>query len=102
MVKLVVAYRQPTDVDEFERRYHDEHVAMAKRIPHLSRIEFGKVAGMLDGSAAPYHRIAELYFKDQGALGAAGSSPEGQAAIGHAGEIASGGLDVMVVVVEGD
>ena len=100
MVKLVVAYRQPKDVKEFERRYHDEHVAMARRIPHLARIEFGKVAGMMDGSAAPYHRIAELYFNDQAALGAAGGSDEGKAAFGHAGEIASGGLDAMVVVVE--
>ena len=53
MVKLVVAYRHPTDVDEFERRYKDEHEAMARRIPHMSRIEFGKVAGMMDGSKAP-------------------------------------------------
>ena len=100
MVKLVVAYRKPTDVEEFERRYKDEHVEMAKRIPHMARIEFGKVVGMMDGSPAPYHRIAELYFKDQAALGAGGGSSEGQAAIGHAAEIASGGLDAMVVIVE--
>jgi uncharacterized protein (TIGR02118 family) len=100
MVKLVVAYRPPTDVQEFERRYQGEHVAMAKRIPHLSRIEFGKVAGTMDGSPARYHRIAELYFKDQATLGQAGGSDEGKAAFAHAGEIATGGMDVMVVAVE--
>ena len=102
MVKLIVAYRHPTDVKEFERRYAGEHVAMAKRIPHMERIEFGKVAGMMDGSPAPYHRIAELYFKDQAALGEAGASNEGKAAFAHAGEIGTGGLDAMVVQVEGD
>ena len=45
MVKLVVAYRHPKDIEEFERRYQGEHVEMARRIPHPSRIEFGKVAG---------------------------------------------------------
>lgn len=100
MVKLIVAYRKPTDVNEFERRYKAEHVAMAKRIPHMSRIEFGKVAGMMDGSPAPYHRIAELYFDDQSALGKAGASEQGKAAFAHAGEIASGGMDAMVVQVE--
>ena len=55
---------------------------------------------MMDGSPAPYHRIAELYFEDQDALGRAGSSDEGKAAFAHAGEIASGGLDAMVLQVE--
>ena len=100
MVKLVVAYRHPTDVEEFERRYKDEHIAMARRIPHMSRIEFGKVAGMMDGSKAPYHRIAELYFADEAAMGQGASSDEGKAAVGHAAEIASGGLEAMVVQVE--
>ena len=100
MVKLVVAYRHPTDVEEFERRYKDEHVAKARHIPHMARIEFGKVAGMMDGSKAPYHRIAELYFENPAAMGQGASSTDGQAAIKHAGDIASGGFDAMVVEVE--
>ena len=100
MVKLVVAYKHPSDVEEFERRYKDEHVDLARRIPHMSRIEFGKVAGMMDGSKAPYHRIAELYFPSQAAMGQGAATPDGQAAIGHAAAIASGGFDAMVVEVE--
>jgi uncharacterized protein (TIGR02118 family) len=96
----VVAYRHPTDVEEFERRYQGEHVAMARAIPHMSRIEFVKVVGMMDGSKAPYHRIAELYFESQEAMGQGAASAEGQAAVKHAAEIASGGLDAMVVQVE--
>ena len=101
MLKLIVAYRHPTDAAEFERRYQGEHVAMAKAIPHASRFELGKVTGGMDGSKAPYHRIAEFYFDNQEALGRAGSSTEGQAAFKHAGEIGTGGLDVMVVEIEG-
>ncbi|OLC14754.1 MAG: hypothetical protein AUH32_04840 [Actinobacteria bacterium 13_1_40CM_66_12] len=100
MLKLVVAYRHPTDIEEFERRYKQEHIDMARRIPHMSKIEFGKVVGLMDGSKAPYHRIAELYFPNQAELGKAASSAEAQAAIGHAADIASGGLDAMVVETE--
>ncbi len=100
MVKLVVAYKHPTDVQEFERRYLGEHVAMARRIPHMARVEFGKVVGMMDGSKAPYQRIAELYFESQAAIGQAGASADGQAAFKHAGEIGTGGLDAMVVEVD--
>ena len=76
MVKLVVANRHPTDIEEFERRYKQEHIDMARRIPHMSKIEFGKVVGLMDGSKAPYHRIAELYFPNQAELGKAASSAE--------------------------
>ena len=54
----------------------------------------------MDGSPAPDHRIAELYFADEAALGQAGGSEEGKAAFAHAGQIATGGLDAMVVQVE--
>ena len=101
MVKLVVAYKHPTDVKEFERRYESEHVAMARSIPHVAKIEFGKVAGTMDGSKAPYHRVVGLYFDNQEALGQAGASAEGQAAFKHAAEIGTGGFDTMVVQVEG-
>jgi uncharacterized protein (TIGR02118 family) len=100
MVKLVVAYRQPRDVEEFERRYRDEHVEMARRIPHKSRLELSRVTGTLDGSPAAYCRIAEFYFEDESALGKAGASAEGQAAFRHAAEIGTGGLDAMVLQVE--
>jgi uncharacterized protein (TIGR02118 family) len=100
MVKLVVAYRHPSDSEEFERRYKDEHIEMARRVPNLARIEFGKVVGLMDGSPAPYHRIAELYFADEAAMGQAAGTELGKAAIGHAAEIATGGLDAMVVVVD--
>jgi uncharacterized protein (TIGR02118 family) len=102
MVKLVVAYRPPTDPEEFERRYRDEHVALAEGVPHLTRLALGKVAGTAGGGDAPYVRIAELFFEDEAALGQAFGSEEGQAASKHAVEIATGGLDLMIVQVERD
>ena len=101
MVKLIVAYKKPADADEFERRYKDEHVALARGIPHMAKIEFSKVAGTPDGSPAPYHRIAELYFDDMAPFGKALATDDGKKAAGHAMEIATGGLDMMIVEVDG-
>jgi uncharacterized protein (TIGR02118 family) len=102
MVKLVVAYKKPKDPNEFERLYQEEHLPLAARIPYVSKIGLGKVAGTPDGSPAPYHRIAELYFEDAATLNKALGSDEGQKAARHAVEIATGGVDMIVVQVERD
>jgi uncharacterized protein (TIGR02118 family) len=102
MVKLVVAYKKPKDVAEFERLYQHEHLPLAARIPHVSKIGLGKVAGTPDGSPAPYHRIAELYFEDAATLQKALGTEEGQKAAHHAVAIATGGVDMIVVDVERD
>ena len=102
MLKLVVAYKKPKDSVEFERLYQEEHLPLAAKIPHVSKIGLGKVAGMADGSPAPYHRIAELYFQDEATLNKALASDDGQKAARHAVEIATGGVDMIVVEVERD
>ena len=100
MVKLVVMYRPPQDADEFERRYRNEHIALAERIPGLTSLTLSRVIGTMGGSPAPYHRVAELTFPDADALAKGGASPEGQAAVQHAAEIGTGGLDTLIVEVE--
>ena len=102
MVKLVVAYKKPKDANEFERLYQEEHLPLAARIPHVAKIGLGKVTGTPDGSPAPYHRIAELYFEDAATLSKALGSDDGQKAARHAVEIGTGGVDMMVVQVERD
>lgn len=102
MLKLIVAYKKPKDVQEFERAYQAEHLPLAARIPHVSKIGLGKVAGTPDGSPAPYHRLAELYFEDEATLNKALGSDDGQRAARHAMEIGTGGVDMIVVQVERD
>lgn len=60
------------------------------------------MAGTSDGSAAPYHRIAELCVEDAATLNNALGSDEGQKAARHAVEIATGDVDMMVVEVGRD
>jgi uncharacterized protein (TIGR02118 family) len=80
MPKLIVLYPPPADVATFERRYLTEHVPMVAKIPGLRKFVAAQVIGAPAG-AAPYQRVAELYFDSSDALQSAVSSPSGQAAV---------------------
>ena len=77
MPKLIVLYPPPADVATFERRYEVEHAPMVtEKVPGMTRFVAARVLGTPSG-AAPYHRVAELYFESIGSLQAAMASPGG-------------------------
>jgi uncharacterized protein (TIGR02118 family) len=96
MVKLIVAYGPPRDTEAFDSHYESNHRPLAEKIPDLRRFEAGRVLGTPDGSPAPYHLIAELYFDDLETLQAAMGSPEGQAAAADVETFATGGATMMI------
>jgi uncharacterized protein (TIGR02118 family) len=97
MPKLIVIYPVARDPATFERRYRDEHVPMVQgKIPGLRRFVSARVLGTPTGDA-PYQRVAELYFDTMRSLQGAIESAEGQAAIGHAIEISTGGPPVVLI-----
>jgi uncharacterized protein (TIGR02118 family) len=101
MPKLMVLYPPPKDVEVFERRYREEHIPMAqKSLAGVTKFVATRVLGSPAG-AAPYQRVAELYFDSIEALQAAMSSPGGQATVAHALEISTGG-PMVVLIAEDD
>jgi uncharacterized protein (TIGR02118 family) len=96
MVKLVVCYGAPEDPAAFDRHYADTHIPLVEKIPNLRRFEAGKVLGTPDGSAAPFHFLAELWFDSPQELEAAMGSAEGQAAGADVPNFASGGATLMI------
>jgi len=97
MPKLVVLYPPPADVATFESRYHAEHAPMVvQEVPGLTKFLAARVLGTPAG-AAPYQRVAELYFDSIESLQAAVASPGGQAAVAHAMEISTGGPPVILI-----
>jgi uncharacterized protein (TIGR02118 family) len=97
MPKLIVLYPPPTDVATFERRYHLEHAPMVlEKIPGLKKFVAARVIGSPAG-AAPYQRVAELYFDSTESLQTALASAGGQAAVAHAMEISTGGAPVVLI-----
>ncbi len=77
MIKATAYYTPPTDPSAFDEHYAAVHVPLARRLPGLVRFESGKVLATADGSPAPYHRTADLYFEDMDAAGAAFTSDIG-------------------------
>ena len=99
-VKLVALYGVPTDAAAFERHYVATHVPLARRLPGLERVETARLLGTAEGGAAPYYRIAELWFADMAQFQAAASSPEGQALAADVPNFATGGVTLLVAQVD--
>lgn len=102
MPKLIVLYPPPKDLTAFERRYYSEHAPMVvQKVPGLKKFLAAKVLGTPAG-AAPYQRIAELYFDSMESLQAAMASAGGQATVAHAMEISTGGAPVVLIAEDDD
>lgn len=77
--KLIILFNQPPDPPEFERRWSEEFVPLAERLPGLQRVVVSHTHG---GPAGPVeiYLLHELHFANRAALTAAMASPEGVAA----------------------
>ncbi|HJU90982.1 MAG TPA: EthD family reductase [Gemmatimonadaceae bacterium] len=101
MTRLLVLYPQPTDANEFERRYKKEHAPMVRdKMPGLRKFSAGRVVGA-PGGPAPFARVAELQFDSRKALDSALASSDGQSVVSHALEISTGG-PMTVLIIEDD
>ena len=77
--KLVILFSQPEDPDELRRRWSEEFVPLAERLPGLRRITVSHVHGGPAG-ATPFTFIHELHFDSLMALTTAMASAEGVSA----------------------
>lgn len=96
MARLFAIYQQPKDPAAFDSYYFEKHVPLAKKIPGLKGYEVtrGDVMGMSDKHGV--NLIAILEFASMEAVGAAMSSPEGQATAADLANFAGAGVDVMM------
>ncbi len=100
-VKLVVLYPNPTDAEEFDRAYAEEHAPMVnENVPNVTRWTAAKVLGTPSGEQPPFHLVAELYFPSVEALQEAFGTEGGQKTAQHAFSISTGGEPVLLVVEE--
>jgi uncharacterized protein (TIGR02118 family) len=79
MVKLLAFYKKPQDPAEFDRKYHEEHMPLALKMPGLRKCEVAKVKESPMGEPN-FYMVAELTFDNMDSLKAAMASPEGKAA----------------------
>ncbi|HEX3157911.1 MAG TPA: EthD family reductase [Gemmatimonadaceae bacterium] len=100
MTSLLVLYPPPRDADAFELRYRDEHAPMVRaKMAGLRRFSAGRVVGSPGGEPS-FARVAQLDFDSRDALEAALNSADGQAVVGHALEISTGGPMTVLIMEE--
>jgi uncharacterized protein (TIGR02118 family) len=75
MVKLVVLYRKPVDVEAFDRAYFETHIPLVRKIPGLQRVEINRTTGAPRGEP-DFYLIAELCFQNKATMDRALASPE--------------------------
>jgi len=76
MARFVVLYDTPSDVDAFERHYHDVHVPLAKQFPGLRRYTCSHEPTAVIGESC--YMVVMLDWDDMAALEAALGSEIGQ------------------------
>lgn len=79
MVKLIAYYKEPLNKEEFEQKYFNEHMPLARKMPGLIKAEVSRLKGIA-GAAPAFYMQADMYFNDEASLNAAMMSDEGKAA----------------------
>lgn len=96
MAKLVVLYKNPTDVSAFDEHYFSTHVPLAKKIPGLRRYEISVGAVTTPQGEAPYRLVAMLSFDSLAAIQQALGSVEGQATAEDLSNFAQAGVELLM------
>ena len=94
MHKVVVLYGPPADPDHFRSYYTATHLPLAARLPGLTGMRHSfAVEGV--GAPSPYFCVWEGEFADAAAMGAAMSSPAGEAVAADVANYATGGATIL-------
>lgn len=99
-MKATVLYGHPTDPESFEKYYAETHLPLVAKATGIAKLEYTKFLPNADGSAPAYYRMAELYFTGPNEMLQTMSSPEGQAMAADLSNFATGGVTILVGVVE--
>ncbi len=105
IVKVVMLYPTPTDVDAFEDAYLHEHIPhVLATIPGLSGYTLSKVLWTYDAPCVegdpPYFLMAELYFPSLEALQRNFTPAVAETIRSHAAAISTGGVPLVFVCME--
>ena len=99
-VKFVVVFPNPKDVNDFEKRYQNEHVPLAvAKFDGKTKIVATRILGSPEG-APPFHRVVEIHFPSMKELEACAASEGGKETLAHALRISTGGPPVIFVAEE--
>jgi len=99
--KISFVYSNPTDPAAFEAAY-PEQLALARKLPGVTRLQTSKVWPKEDGSPTPAYRLLDLYFTDYAAASDAVRAGEAGALVAATLEHATGGVAIAFAEVLDD
>ena len=99
-MKATLLYGHPVDTDAFEKYYSETHLPLSATMKGVEKLELTKFISAPDGSKAAYYRMAELSFSDGEQMQQTMASPEGQATTADLANFATGGVTMIIGVVE--
>lgn len=79
MAGMVAIYKEPADVEAFEKHYFGTHIPLAKKMPGLVKYEVSQGPVTVLAGPNDVYLIGVLHFDDLDALKMAFASPEGRA-----------------------
>jgi len=77
MVKLIIFFRRPADLDAFEDHFAQQYVPATNAMPNVKRATVSRALGAPRGEPA-YYLIQELYFDGLADLNQSLNSAEGR------------------------
>lgn len=100
MLKVTVLYGHPVSPESFETYYTQTHFPLVAKVQGIIKSEYTKFWPNADGTDPAYYRMAELYFPGPGEMQETMGSPEGQSMAGDLSNFATGGVTILVGVIE--
>jgi uncharacterized protein (TIGR02118 family) len=97
--KITFVYDNPTDPDAFEAGYA-QSLALAKKLPGITKVETSKVWPKEDGTPTPAYRLVDLYFSDYDSASAAVATEEAGALFPSVFALATGGVRILFADIE--
>ena len=97
--KITFIYDNPTDPEAFEAGYA-ENLALAKKLPGITKVETSKVWPKEDGTPTPAYRSVDLYFTDYDSASAAVATEEAGALFPNVFGLATGGVRILFSDIE--
>ena len=101
-VIILLSRREGTSPEEFARHAREQHLPLVAALPGLRRLVFNTVLPDPNGPPPAYDAVAEDWFDDPTAIGAAFASPEGQAVLADAQTFLDMARLQILVVAEED
>ena len=100
MIRTFVLYGEPKDPEHFNRHYHDVHIPLVRKMPHLVSCEISKGPAAIGPEGGAYHLVAILSYNNKADFDASMSSAEGKAVIADVPNYASGGITLVTAEYE--